>query len=79
MKTMLLMLPLLSPLLSSEEGYVKEACVQAKCFTNNALKAKFLSNALNAKFFKALTANSSDCSSSLKFLSSSDKVLSCSN
>src|SRR3989337_317383 len=49
------------------------------CLTFNALKAKFLSNALTARFFKALTANSSSCSCSSKVLSSSAKVLSCSD
>ena len=62
----------------AKEGYVKEACAQAKCFTNNALKAKFLSNALTARIIKALTANSSCCSCSYKVLSSSAKAFSCS-
>ena len=57
--------------MQAKEGHAKEACSQAKCFTLNALTAKFLSNALTARLFKALKANSSCCSLS--------KVLSCSN
>ena len=66
-ETLLLLLPLLRPLLSSQRGYVKEACTQAKCF---------LSNALTARIIKALTANSSCCSYSSKVLSSSAKAFS---
>ena len=73
----ILLLLLLRPLQASLKSHAKEALSQAHGFCIKVLTAKLIWNALTAQLLsKALTANSSSCSSSSKVLSSSVQILS---